>query len=199
MQCHYFQWPQLLVTCQWVTYDIQYVHVLAHSHTASWTDRPLWPLAVTTLHILNTVVVQSVIIQMKIYGCTSFIVENISKKFPSNKSIFRQQVSRRNLRQLALAWRPSVDHLTWIAQQRGIFVSSAQNATWLHLQPHNAPGSPTPWCRVQNKKGLYVGECGHLLCMVMKPGFSSDFLTLSVTGTCLRKTTLQSLPNTLKL
>jgi hypothetical protein len=36
-------------------------------------------------------------------------------------------------------------------------------------------------------QGLYVGEMDtHTLCMVMKPGFSPDFLT----GTGLHKTTL---------
>ena len=82
--------------------------------------------------------------------------KQISEKVPSNRSTFRQrstcrsQVSRETT-QMVLAWRLPVDHLPWIAQPVGIFVSSAQNATKLQLQPYNASGSPTPWCRVQNK------------------------------------------------
>jgi len=70
-----------------------------------------------------------------------------------------------------------------------------QDCTCSHIM-HLVPQLHDAQCKIKLNfvnwylQGVYFDENGHSLCMVMKPGFSSDFLTLSVTGTCLHKTTL---------
>jgi len=115
--------------------------------------------------------------------------QQISEKVPSSRSIFIHQSTCTNYTNSASS-ETSSRPLAWIAQPMGIFVSSAQTATKLQLQPYNAFGSPTPWCRVQNEtnfvnwylQGVYVGENAYIC--------SLDFLTLSITGDGLHKTTL---------